>query len=74
MLVGAGLLLAALRSGSATLRRAAMAVIGLTIAKVFLIDMSGLDGLIRVVAFLVLGLLLAGLAWLDRMLGRRHEQ
>jgi uncharacterized membrane protein len=43
-----------------------MAVISVTVAKVFLIDASGLSGLTRVVSFAGLGLSLAGLAWLNR--------
>jgi uncharacterized membrane protein len=66
MLTGAALLYQAIASRSASMRRIGMAVIGLTIAKVFLIDISGLTGLVRVVAFLGLGLSLAGLAWLNR--------
>ncbi|MCB2116862.1 MAG: DUF2339 domain-containing protein, partial [Rhodobacteraceae bacterium] len=52
MAVGAGLLYQAIARRSGTLRRAAMAVIALTIAKVFLIDASGLSGLTRVFSFL----------------------
>lgn len=70
MLVGAGLLVAALTRRSATLRRAAMTVIALTIAKVFLIDAAGLSGLTRVISFLGLGLSLAGLAWLNGVIQR----
>ena len=66
MAVGAALLYQAIARRSRTLRRFAMAVIGLTIAKVFLIDISGLTGLTRVFSFLALGLSLAGLAWLNR--------
>lgn len=66
MLVGAGLLYQAIARRSVGLRRLAMAVIGLTVAKVFLIDASGLSGLTRVISFLALGLSLAGLAWLNR--------
>jgi uncharacterized membrane protein len=43
------------------LRLAALAIVGLTSAKVFLIDMSGLEGLWRVLSFLGLGLVLIGL-------------
>ena len=43
-----------------------MAAAGLTIAKVFLVDISGLEGLLRVVSLIGLGLALAGLGWLDR--------
>lgn len=47
-----------------------MAVIAVTVAKVFLIDASGLTGLTRVFSFLGLGLSLAGLAWLNRWAGQ----
>lgn len=53
------------------LRKLALAGIGLTVAKVFLIDISGLSGLTRVVSFLGLGLAVAGLAWLDRWFGAK---
>lgn len=66
MLLGAALLYQAIARRSAGLRRLAMAVIGLTVAKVFLIDASGLSGLTRVFSFLLLGLALAGLAFLNR--------
>ena len=66
MLVGAALLYQAIARRSSGLRRAAMAMIALTVAKVFLIDASGLSGLTRVFSFLALGLSLAGLAWLNR--------
>lgn len=69
MLVGAGLLYQAIARRSALLRRIAMAVIGVTVAKVFLIDASGLTGLTRVISFLGLGLSLAGLALLNRWAG-----
>jgi uncharacterized membrane protein len=42
-------------------RLAALGVIGLVCAKVFLIDMAGLAGLWRVLSFLGLGLALIGL-------------
>ncbi|TMV69037.1 DUF2339 domain-containing protein, partial [Thioclava sp. BHET1] len=63
---GAVLLYQAVRRGSDRLRRIAMGVIGVTVAKVFLIDASGLSGLTRVFSFMLLGLSLAGLAWLNR--------
>jgi uncharacterized membrane protein len=66
MALGASLLFQAIRKGSPTYRRMAMGVIGLVIAKVFLIDAAGLTGLTRVFSFLGLGLSLAGLAWLNR--------
>lgn len=66
LLTGAVLLWLALSRRSMLLRRVAMAVIGLTVAKVFLWDASGLSGLVRVVSFAGLGLSLAALAWLNR--------
>ena len=43
-----------------------MALLGLVIAKIFLVDMAGLQGLWRVAAFMGLGLALLGLAWMYR--------
>lgn len=75
MAVGAALLYQAIARNSQTLRRVAMAVIGLTIAKVFLVDAAGLTGLTRVFSFLALGLSLAALAWLNRWAaGRQGDQ
>lgn len=54
LLIGAGLLYQAIARRSSTLRAVAMAVIGLTAAKVFLIDAAGLSGLTRVLSFLAL--------------------
>jgi uncharacterized membrane protein len=48
-------------AGIRRLRLAALAIIGLTSAKVFLVDMAGLVGLWRVLSFLGLGLVLIGL-------------
>jgi len=50
-----------IRAGSRALRLAALAVVGITALKVFLIDMDGLTGLWRVLSFLGLGLTLIGL-------------
>lgn len=71
MVLGAGLLYQAIAKRSGILRRLAMAVIALTVAKVFLLDAAGLTGLTRVVSFAGLGLSLAGLAWLNRWAGSR---
>jgi uncharacterized membrane protein len=66
LLAGGVLLQQSLARRSAGLRRLAMAVIAVAIAKVFLMDAAGLAGLLRVFSFLALGLVLAGLAWLNR--------
>ena len=55
------------------LRYIANAIIIAAICKVFLIDASGLDGLVRVGSFLVLGLCLAGLAWINRLVSRNNS-
>ena len=71
ILLGAALLYQSVAARSAVLRRVATGVIALAIAKVFLVDASGLSGLTRVASFLGLGLALAGLAWLSRWAGRQ---
>lgn len=73
LLLGAALLWQAIARGSPGLRRVAMGVIGLTVAKVFLIDAAGLSGLVRVFSFLALGLSLAGLALLNRWAARQAQ-
>ena len=74
MLVGAMLLYQAIAARSVLLRRIAMGVIAITVAKVFLLDASGLTGLTRVISFAGLGLSLAGLAWLNRWAGQISEK
>ena len=54
------------QSHQALIYKAGMALLGLVIGKIFLIDTSGLEGLWRVAAFMGLGLSLLGLAWLYR--------
>lgn len=72
LVMGAALFYHALSQRSDLLRHAGVTVIALAVGKVFLIDISGLDGLARVFSFLLLGLSLAGLAWLNRWVqGRR---
>lgn len=67
LLLAAVLTWQALSLGSRPLWRLAMAGMGLTIAKVYLLDAAGLTGLTRVFSFLVLGLVLVGLAALNRV-------
>ncbi|MEM6306906.1 MAG: DUF2339 domain-containing protein [Pseudomonadota bacterium] len=73
LITSGGLLYQSIAAQSVVLRRIALALLGLTIAKVFLVDITELTGLLRVFAFLVLGLVLAGLAWLDGWLSKRHS-
>ena len=63
LLYGIALLALGLWLGLASLRYAALAMVGLTILKVFLYDMAALAGVLRVLSFLGLGLSLLGLAW-----------
>ncbi len=72
LIVGAALFYQSLARRSDLMRKAGLAVIGLAVAKVFLIDIAGLGGLIRVFSLLALGLALAGLAWLNRWAKLRH--
>ncbi|KIC41241.1 membrane protein [Ruegeria sp. ANG-R] len=73
LVIGATLFYQSLARRSDLMRKAGLAVIGLAVAKVFLIDIAGLGGLIRVFSLLALGLALAGLAWLNRWAKLRHS-
>lgn len=68
------LLIFAFGKRSDILRKVAMAGVALTVAKVFLVDMSGLSGLIRVFSFMGLGLSLVALAWLNRKMTAQWER
>ena len=70
--IGAALFYQSLARQSDVMRKAGLIVIGLAVAKVFLIDIAGLGGLIRVFSLLALGLALAGLAWLNRWAKLRY--
>lgn len=65
LVAGAIALAWALRSGRSDLRKLGLVLAGLAAAKAFLVDAAELEGLLRVGAFLGLGLTLAGLAWLN---------
>ena len=64
LLCGIALLFAGVIKHSKILRYASLAVMLLTVGKVFLIDASELKGLYRVFSFFGLGLSLLGLSWL----------
>jgi len=59
ILLGAGLLLQSQRA-----RLASAVLIGLTVIKVFVIDMSNLTGAYRAFSFMGLGLVLVAIGWL----------
>jgi uncharacterized membrane protein len=64
MTMAVAAILIAARRLSAPIHRAGIGLLLLVIAKLFLIDMSDLDGLLRVASFLGLGLSLLGVAYL----------
>ncbi|MBD1206762.1 MAG: DUF2339 domain-containing protein, partial [Rhodobacteraceae bacterium] len=74
LVIGVAVLWQSIARRSGVLRRIAMGVIAVTVAKVFLVDAAGLSGLMRVFSFLALGLSLAGLAWLNRWAGMRARE
>ena len=57
-------MLGATRLGSTMGYRAGMGLLLVVIGKIFIFDMAGLEGLLRVASFMGLGLVLLGLAWL----------
>lgn len=65
---GVVLLLVGILLGSKPARLVSAAVVALTIAKVFLIDMSDLQGVYRALSFIGLGLVLVGIGWLYQRL------
>ena len=69
LLFGVALLAVGFLRGAAALRHAGMALVCVVVAKVFLIDMAGLEGLLRVFSFLGLGAALVGLGYAYRRFG-----
>jgi uncharacterized membrane protein len=69
LLFGVGLLAVGFWRVVPALRHAGMALVCIVVAKVFLIDMAGLEGLLRVLSFLGLGAALLGLGYAYRRLG-----
>jgi uncharacterized membrane protein len=69
LLFGVALLAAGFARKIAVLRHAGMALVCVVVVKVFLIDMAGLEGLLRVVSFLGLGAALMGLGYAYRRYG-----
>jgi uncharacterized membrane protein len=65
---GVALLVAGVLLKSQPARFASAAVVTLTIAKVFLHDLSGVQGIYRAFSFIGLGLVLMGIGWLYQRL------
>jgi uncharacterized membrane protein len=68
LIFGVLLLLAGIVIGSRPLRFASAAVVIVTIAKVFLIDLAGVTGVFRALSFICLGAVLVGIGWLYQRL------
>jgi uncharacterized membrane protein len=60
----AGLILLGFRRRSSTLRYMALALFGLTVAKMFAIDLLAIEGIYRIVGFIALGVTLLGASFL----------
>ncbi|HSI41577.1 MAG TPA: DUF2339 domain-containing protein [Xanthobacteraceae bacterium] len=71
LVFGIALLVAGLLSGSRALRLASALIVMLTILKVFLWDMADLEGVLRALSFIGLGLVLMGIGRLYQRLLRR---
>jgi uncharacterized membrane protein len=68
LIFGVALLIAGFMLRSQPARMASAAVVTLTIAKVFFIDMEGLTGIFRALSFIGLGAVLVGIGWLYQRL------
>jgi len=68
LIFGVVLLVAGFLLRSQPARMASAAVVALTIAKVFLVDMSDLTGIFRALSFIGLGIVLVGIGWLYQRL------
>ena len=69
--LGVALLVIGVRTGSFTVRVASAALIAIAVAKVFLIDMSNLEGVLRALSFIGLGIVLIGIGlFYQRLLTR----
>jgi uncharacterized membrane protein len=69
LLFGVALLALGFARKAAAFRHAGMVLVCIVVAKVFLIDMAGLQGLLRVFSFLGLGAALIGLGYAYRRFG-----
>ena len=68
LIFGVALLAAGISLRSLPVRAASAAVVGLTVPKAFLIDMSDLTGIYQALSFLGLGAVLMGFGWFSQRL------
>ena len=61
-----------LKWNNTSLYRGSMVLLLFVIAKIFLVDMAGLEGLLRVISFMGLGLCLLGLAFVHQYLNKQQ--
>jgi len=74
LLLALGWLAFGIRSGARDLRLAGLALLTVVTLKVFLIDAAALDGLLRILSFLGLGIALIGIGWVyNRFLTARPK-
>lgn len=72
--IGVGLLALGSRFDARSLRIASAVVVIVTVAKVFLIDMANLEGVLRALSFIGLGFVLIGIGlFYQKILGRKTE-
>jgi uncharacterized membrane protein len=72
-LYGGAMLVAGLWRRNRLLRLMALLLLGMTILKVFLVDLSALDNIYRVISFVVLGVILLVVSFLYQKLAQRVE-
>ena len=74
LLLTIGFVILSLRRQDQTIKHYALVCAGLTAIKVFTFDMSGMTGLTRATAFILLGLSLAGIGWLLQAVRENNEE
>jgi uncharacterized membrane protein len=70
LVYAAGLVVVGIARNYPPIRYTAMALFGLTIMKAFLVDLSGLEGIYRILGLVILGLVLLGVSFLYQRLVR----
>ena len=73
LLFAVAILIVGMARKSVAIRHAAMAVLALSVAKVFVLDMAALTGVLRAASFMGLGVALIGIAYLYQRVVFRRE-